>query len=812
MKTATKPKMKNIFYALAFAAAVAVSLRASAQSNVFTRVTYQGFLKDYGISPNDSNGHYDFRYGVVIGPLDPDNPWRTNCPTCLTAFQATNSIVVNQGLFTTTLMMPTGMLHSVSMNGTNVFLEFAIRTNGGGAFTTLTPLQPLSATPYAIVAESISGPVQATSLTGLLPSGQLGGNYGNPLSFVNQQNVFGGDGSLLANVNALTLGGFAPCDLPCYWKTNGNAGTDPDVSFIGTIDNVALTMRVNDKPALKIFPDIVVRPNDINGINPPVEPMESPNIRGGFVGNFLHPNNKGVTIAGGGSRYDHVFHSPVDLSGRNMIDQASDYSFLGCGSANYVKGPHNSVVGGHYNYIVDANYGFIGGGGENLITHPVDSGAIVAGLHNTITGSDNTNYPSGDSAFIGAGNDNLATNSAAFIGAGATNVAGGAYSVVVGGQNNQVLGDEAVIGGGSYNVASGLQSSVGGGWHNIASGWASVVAGGFTNVAAGQISAVGGGYRNQANGLSSTVSGGQDNRTSGDASTIGGGVQNTNLAFYGTIGGGALNSSIGTLSTTIAGGYQNVIVGQDTTIGGGSYNTAKANYSIIAGGQYNTVTTNADASVVGGGRNNRIESVDYGPGIGIAYATGSVIGGGEQNLVSGAPGAVIIGGANNTNSGLASAILAGEKNVMMFDHSLASGNGALSRKAFSVTQGSMFSTPGDGQIAQYLLNGTTISTNTFDLVGPIPPVGSSIGFTAIISAKAFGNFSGAFEVKGVIRNYGGAIAFVAAPTVTVLARDNASLIVTPIVGNGGRLGFRVTGIIGLNVRWVGSLQTAEVQF
>ena len=53
--------MNKIFLALTIAAVMAASLRVSAQSNVYSRVTYQGFLKDYGISPNDSNGHYDFR-------------------------------------------------------------------------------------------------------------------------------------------------------------------------------------------------------------------------------------------------------------------------------------------------------------------------------------------------------------------------------------------------------------------------------------------------------------------------------------------------------------------------------------------------------------------------------------------------------------------------------------------------------------------------------------------------------------------------------------------------------------------------------
>ena len=116
--------MNRTFLALTFAAVMASSLRASAQSNVFTRISYQGnlnILKDdfSGTSPVD--GRYDFRYGIVIGPLDPDNPWRTNCPNCNTTLLGTNSITVNKGLFTTTLLMPTGYLKAGFMDGTNVF-------------------------------------------------------------------------------------------------------------------------------------------------------------------------------------------------------------------------------------------------------------------------------------------------------------------------------------------------------------------------------------------------------------------------------------------------------------------------------------------------------------------------------------------------------------------------------------------------------------------------------------------------------------------------------------------------------------------
>jgi hypothetical protein len=67
------------------------------------------------------------------------------------------------------------------------------------------------------------------------------------------------------------------------WGLSGNAGTDPNNNFIGTTDDVALELRVNNECALRI------------------EPVdESPNIIGGHYLNSADPGAYGVTISGGG--------------------------------------------------------------------------------------------------------------------------------------------------------------------------------------------------------------------------------------------------------------------------------------------------------------------------------------------------------------------------------------------------------------------------------------------------------------------------------------------------------------------------------
>ena len=460
---------------------LAVTGNQRAQAAVYNSFTYQGRLTDdFGPGWDDSPRTWDFLFKAVIPSFpcyDPDCLWTTNCPNCSTIELGTNSVIVNQGLFTTPITMPTGLLSAPF----GVLLQIAVRTNGGGEFTTLSPMQRLTATPYATIAQSVSGPIPASSLVGPMPTGLLTGTFSSPLNFINPSNIFAGDGSLLTHVNAATIGGLDACNLPCYWKLTGNTGTLPgdwlsptDLgNFLGTTDDQPVTIRVNKFPGLRVIPADPVRTDDGSA---PLEPFPAlPNIVGGFGGNTISADARSSTIAGGGGLYDHVFHAMTP--GWNAIGPLGDFCFIGSGSANYIQGPHNSVLGGHYNHITNGNYCVIAGGEQNLITHPVDGGAIVAGFRNTVTGSTNANSPSGDWAFIGAGLDNTATNYAAFIGAGGMNVAGGAYSVVTGGSHNSALGEDSVVSGGYFNQAQAEGSVVAGGVNNWATKAGSFAAG-----------------------------------------------------------------------------------------------------------------------------------------------------------------------------------------------------------------------------------------------------------------------------------------------------------------------------------------------
>ena len=111
-------------------ATCAVVIPVFAQGTAFT---YQGRLYD-GVNP--ANGTYDLTFGIWGVASGPPQVGGT----------LTNvASAVSNGAFAVTLYFGAGIF-----TGANRWLEIAVRTNGGGAFTTLTPRQAIKPTPYAI--------------------------------------------------------------------------------------------------------------------------------------------------------------------------------------------------------------------------------------------------------------------------------------------------------------------------------------------------------------------------------------------------------------------------------------------------------------------------------------------------------------------------------------------------------------------------------------------------------------------------------------------------------------------------------------
>jgi len=125
---------------------VLAPLSAFAQSTAFT---YQGRLND-GMNP--ASGIYDLRFTIYDS---------TNSPGNIIAGPLVNTATkVSNGFFCVTLDFGTGVFTGVPR-----WLNIAARTNGSASFTTLSPRQELTSTPYAILASGVdAGGITASML------------------------------------------------------------------------------------------------------------------------------------------------------------------------------------------------------------------------------------------------------------------------------------------------------------------------------------------------------------------------------------------------------------------------------------------------------------------------------------------------------------------------------------------------------------------------------------------------------------------------------------------------------------------------
>jgi hypothetical protein len=479
--------------------------------------------------------------------------------------------------------------------------------------------------------------------------------------------------------------------LADFWSLTGNSGTNPGTDYLGTSDNQSLELRVNNQRALYLEPSEI-----------------SPNVIGGFGGNYVLDGVHGAAIAGGGTpdeegvlspnrvrdHYGSVVGGANNQAGNDDLDFINAiYAFVGGGYSNRAHGGFSSIVGGDANQAF-GNHVSIGGGMVN----------IAWGLGSNISGGE-WNQAGGINAVVGGGSHNHAIGDYSTI-AGGVGITVTAYAgTVAGGENNIAEGESSSIGGGLGNYTIGVLSAIGGGYANVAPGYYSNINGGMTNDAIGDFSVVGGGYDNAAMNAYSTVGGGSMNVAWADYATIcGGGPLDPNDPLsinqitdnYGTIGGGA-DHNVGSHDgdptnspfATISGGVSNTASGGYSFIGGGQENNASGEWSTICGGDYNINSgqyatigggwsniSEAYGAVVGGGIGNRSSGNKSGVGAGtlnITIQEGAYIGGGESNYVLGLYGfiggglnnetladyATVGGGGFNTASGLGSVVAGG---------------------------------------------------------------------------------------------------------------------------------------------------------
>ncbi|HOP98810.1 MAG TPA: hypothetical protein PLH97_05430 [Verrucomicrobiota bacterium] len=527
--------------------------QAQAQGSAFT---YQGHLTDNG---EPAQGLFDFEFRLTSDPLE---------PSYVGSALQTNGVSVVNGGFTVELDFGSGVF-----DGADLWLEIGVRTNGGAEYVVLEPRQALKPTPYAIFAGGSS------NLLGLLPSTALAGEYDNAVHFQNAANTFqgsfGGDGSLLSNVNAVALSG-----LPAgrFWQLGGNAGVSSN-DFIGTLDPEPLELRTGGSRALRLEPG-----------------MGFPNVIGGSASNSVAPAVQGATIAGGDMHSITASWSGIVGGQSNRIGSA--HAIIGAGAANAIEpGASHAFIGaGRLNSIgTNSSGSVIAGGTSNRIGVASAQAIIAGGISNSI---DQNAFASG--VYGGAGNAISAGSAYSTIGGGLQNrvLEDSSHATVAGGRFNRATADQAVVSGGGFNSALAHGATVSGGEENRVEGaWSSVAGGRDNRVGLDANDAViGGGASNRAHDfvVGPTISGGTLNQVEpfADYSTIAGGSANAieiGAAFASTAGGWSNRIGSDSPFSAIGGGFNNFVSGLYSVIAGGAQNTNLGSYSVIPGGELNQV-------------------------------------------------------------------------------------------------------------------------------------------------------------------------------------------------------------------------------
>jgi trimeric autotransporter adhesin len=443
---------------------------------------YQGQLKDNAGNP--VNAACDFRFRL----------W--NSPAASGVQMGGDSlalgVIVSEGYFTTEVN-GTAQFGPEAFTGRNRWLEVGVRCPAGsGAYTSLSPRQPLKPAPIAL------------SLPGLYTQQDndspniIGGYAGNIVDTGVQGATISGGGLEECPGDASSCANQIGADFGAISGGLGNLAGDTAAVGGGMYNEAS-----GGYAAVS------------GGYN---------NQAGGYA----------ATAGGGAGNRSNALHATV---GGGMQNQANYEKSTISGGANNIAGAnYATVAGGHANEASGVDSA-VGGGYDNEAS---GNNAIVGGGYANVAASEGTT--------IGGGPSNAATSAMATVGGGYNNEASGSYAVVGGGYENFATFQSATVSGGEGNYAISAGAAVGGGNSNTASGENAVISGGYLNATGANNAAVGGGRSNEANALYSMVGGGYDNTAGGQYSAIGGGESNVTSGLYSTIPGGYDNTAAGNYS------------------------------------------------------------------------------------------------------------------------------------------------------------------------------------------------------------------------------------------------------------------------
>jgi len=271
-----------------------------------------------------AHGSYDLAFTL----------FNVNGPACNTLTNLATA--VSNGLFSVALDFGPGVF-----NGSNLWLQISVRTNGGGDFTALAPMQPVLAAPYAMMAGT------ANNLSGPLPAAQLSGTYPGNVNLDNAANSFAGsfagDGSGLANVNAVSLDGVPGSNYATLDVLTNYATLDALTNYatVDDLTNYATLASISNDPGMSPIPNMQV---------------------------FDSPGTNQFTVPAG------VIQIAVEVwgGGGGGGNASSEAPGAGGGAGGYGKGVFTVTTGGGYTVVV-------GTGGRAAVSGSSSSfGALIS--------------------------------------------------------------------------------------------------------------------------------------------------------------------------------------------------------------------------------------------------------------------------------------------------------------------------------------------------------------------------------------------------------------------------------------------------
>ena len=220
-------------------AAFSLTLEPSTAFAQGTAFSYQGKLNDNG---GPATGIYDLRFTIF------DAVTNGNVVSGILTNAATP---VTNGLFTVTLDFGSGVF-----TGNARWLEIAVRTNGASGFVTLTPRQPLTPTPYAILAGTaggLSGTLPVSQVSGVVPLAQLPVVVmTNNATGVTLGGTFNGNATTATTLSSLATNTAppVPSSINVCWGDSltlgiNGGGADPELDYPDDLASMLNTATIN---------------------------------------------------------------------------------------------------------------------------------------------------------------------------------------------------------------------------------------------------------------------------------------------------------------------------------------------------------------------------------------------------------------------------------------------------------------------------------------------------------------------------------------------------------------------------------------